>query len=75
MPHGWKECARSRKVKPMLDSVEPEFMTKAEAASYLRISIRTLDRWREESRVRTYRFGDLVRLRRSEVHSLLRLER
>ena len=49
-----------------------ELMTKKEAAAHLRVSARTLDRYRAANLVRAVKLRGIVRLRRADLDNLLR---
>lgn len=49
----------------------PPWLTRAEAAQYLKISIRSVDRLREQSRITPYRLGRAVRYRRRDLDKVL----
>ena len=49
----------------------PELMTRAEAAEYLRVSVRTIDRLRAEGALSTVRVAGAVRLRRAELQLIV----
>ncbi len=48
-------------------------MTKAEAAAYMRVSPRTIDRWAAAGRIKRYRVGtsQAVRFKRAELDALV----
>lgn len=43
------------------------FLTKAEAAQFLRVSVRTVDNWMRRRLIAYYRVGGTVRFRRSDL--------
>lgn len=49
------------------------WMTRSEVSAYLRISLKTLDRWRADGLITTYPApkGRGVRFRRSEIEALM----
>lgn len=49
-----------------------DWMTRKEVAAYLRISTRTVDRWREAGFLKAYPRGGRILYRRSEVDAALR---
>jgi len=44
-----------------------EYITPKEAAAILRVHERTVRRWIREGRIRTRRFGRLIRIQKSEI--------
>lgn len=51
---------------------EPVLLTKAEAAALLRVSLKTIDRWREAGVLRSVDLGvRSVRFRRDDIEALL----
>lgn len=55
----------------MVTSTDAEFLTKAEAADYLKVSTRTIDRMRSAGELPAFRLRRSVRFRRSDVLALL----
>lgn len=49
---------------------ESPWLTKAEAAAYMRVVPRTIDRWVESGRITRYRVGTQVRFKRAELEQL-----
>lgn len=51
-----------------------KWLTKSEAAGYLRVGSRTIDRYVDQGRITRYRIGDLrtVRFDREELDALVR---
>lgn len=54
---------------------EEVWLTRAEAARYLRVSVRTLDRMADAGEVTRYRLGRNVRFRLDELEQLPRSDR
>jgi excisionase family DNA binding protein len=52
---------------------ESPFLTKAEAAAYMRVSPRTIDRWAAAGRIQRYRVGtsQSLRFKRAELDALV----
>ena len=53
---------------------EPRLLTKAEAAALLRVSLKTLDRWRAAGVLRPVEIGEgirSVRYRRDDIEALI----
>jgi excisionase family DNA binding protein len=49
-----------------------ELLTRKEAAAYLKITLVTLDKWKDEGRIRAYRLGDKkIRYKKEDVEALL----
>ena len=75
LPEG-TAVARARQVMyaaRQMTSDTPALLTKRETAEFLRISIRTLDRMREEGQLRAYWLRGTLRFKREEVEGALRL--
>jgi excisionase family DNA binding protein len=49
----------------------PKLLTRREAAQYLRVSERTIDRYRRAKLIRTVKVWGIVRLRREDLDNLL----
>lgn len=56
---------------PMSETEENEYMTIAEAAKFLSVSERTIERYLDKGTLRRSKLGRLTRLHRSEVKSLV----
>lgn len=52
-----------------------EFLTVAQAASVARVACGTIRRWVREGRIADHRAGRVVRVRRDELHRLMRGQR
>ena len=51
--------------------MNPDLITRDEAAAILRIGTRTLDRWRASGTLRAYTVGSSIRFERSDVLGLI----
>jgi excisionase family DNA binding protein len=51
---------------------ETPLMTKAEAAAYMRVTPRTLDRWVKAGRLARYRVGSTTRFKRADLDALVK---
>ncbi|HUS60601.1 MAG TPA: helix-turn-helix domain-containing protein [Acidimicrobiales bacterium] len=57
------------------DDTAPRWMSSAEAASYLGITIRTLYRFIDQGELPAYRFGRVIRLKQQEVETFITASR
>ena len=51
--------------------MNPDLITRNEAAALLRIGTRTLDRWRASGKLRSYSVGRSIRFERADVLGLI----
>jgi excisionase family DNA binding protein len=66
---------RSSAVTQFPEGEWPEVMTKEQAARYLQVSVRTVDRLRERGELAWSDVGNLVRITRSSLDAYLANER
>ena len=57
------------------DNSPPQWMSSAEAASYLGITIRTLYRFIDQRELPAYRFGRVIRLKQHDVEAFIESSR
>ncbi len=50
---------------------EEEFLTREDAAKLLKVSLNSLDNYRRENKIPTYRIGGNIRLKKSDIHKFL----
>lgn len=60
---------------PTDEDTAPRWMSSAEAASYLGITIRTLYRFIDQGELPAYRFGRVIRLKQQEVERFIEASR
>ncbi len=50
----------------------PEFITAAEAAKFLGVSVSTVLRWRREKKLRTFRLNNVTRIERQDFLNFIK---
>lgn len=51
--------------------IEEEFLTREEASKILKVSLNSLDSYRREKKIPTYRIGGNIRIKKSDIHKFL----